>query len=81
MTIKATLAAIKAENMAGSWDAAVSEYRVTFPASEMNAERREACASYTGDAADAIGTARTMRQHLDGLTPDQRAAVIRGKTL
>lgn len=57
------------------------EYRVTYTESDMDAERREDCASYTDDREDALGTAQQMRAHFDGLTPDQRAAVISGKYL
>jgi hypothetical protein len=79
MTRKETLAAIKALGLAGRYSAEYGEYRVTYsPADVASAERREALASYTPDSADALGTARAMREHFDGLTPGQRAAVVSG---
>lgn len=79
MTQKQTLAAIKALGLAARYSAEFGEYRVTYtPADVPSAERREALASYTPDAADALGTARAMREHFDSLTPGQRAAVVNG---
>lgn len=63
MTRKETFAAIREVGMSVSYDAETGEYRVTFPASEMNAERREAVAYYTPDGEDAIGSAHHMRNH------------------
>lgn len=63
MNRKDTLEAIRAAGMAGTYDAGTREYRVTYPAQEMpDKERREAVASYTDDPADAIGTAKAMRE-------------------
>jgi hypothetical protein len=65
MTRKETLAAVRAAGMVATYDADAGEYRVTFPASEMDAERREAVACYTSDGDDALGSARAMRAHAD----------------
>lgn len=66
MTIKATLAAIRAMRMSASYRAEYREYRITYPAYEMpSATRREDCACYTNDAQDAIGTATAMRKSED----------------
>lgn len=65
MTIKATLAAIKAAGMHGQWRAEWNEYRVTFPYGELPDSIREDCACYTSDPQDAIDTARAMRAHRD----------------
>ena len=72
MTIKATLATIRAMRMSASYRAEYREYRITFPAYEMpSATRREDCACYTNDAQDAIGTATAMRKSED----DRQAAI------
>ena len=64
MTIKATLATIRALRMSASHRE--GEYRVTYPAHEMiNAKRREETAYYTDDAQDAISTAQDMRRRED----------------
>ena len=64
MTIKETLAAIKAAGMAGTFDRETREYRVTYPKGEgLSAKRLEAVASYSDDAADAIATAKRMRAY------------------
>lgn len=76
MSIKATLAAIKAAGMHGRYRE--GEYRVTYLPGEMSDERREDCASYTNDPADAIDTAKVNRETFDGLTPDQRRAMVKG---
>lgn len=65
MTRKETFAAIRNERMAVTYDSDCGEYRVTFPASEMNAERREAVAYYTPDSEDAYGSALHMRRWQD----------------
>lgn len=65
MTIKTTLAAIKAAGMHGKWDADGREYRVTFRPDEGTDAWREEQACYTPDADDAIATAKAMRAHSD----------------
>lgn len=66
MTQKETLAAIRAAGMAARYSAEFGEWRVTFTADDMpSAERREAVASYTDDAQDALDTARAMRAHAE----------------
>lgn len=74
MTIKETLAAIKAANMHARWNSEAREYRVTFPPGSMSEERREEVASYTPDPQDALDTAKAMRAHFDAL--DTREAAI-----
>lgn len=80
MTQAQLFAAVRALPMMIRKDDA-GEYRVTYPESDMPADRREACASYTDDKAEALATAQAMRAHFDGLTPDQRRAVISGSYL
>lgn len=66
MNRKQTLAAIRAERMAVTYDADCGEYRVTFGRDEMpDAERREAVAYYTPDSDDAYGSALHMRRWAD----------------
>lgn len=65
MTIQATLAAIKAAGMHGKRDSETGEYRVTYPYGELPDDVREDCAYYTGDAQDAVDTARAMRAQRD----------------
>lgn len=65
MTQRETLNAIRACGMAARYSAEWGEYRVTFPPSEMTAERREAVAYYTPDSDDALGAAHHMRRTRD----------------
>jgi len=65
MTIKATLATIRAGRMSAS--CRDGEYRVSYPAHEVtDATQREDSAYYTDCAEDAISTAQDMRRREDG---------------
>lgn len=69
MKRKEALAAVAAVGMAATYDADAAEYRVTYRADVMRCkERREAVAYYTNDGADAVRTARAMREHYDPAT-------------
>ena len=58
MTIKETLAQLKALGCKARWDMDWKEYRITLP--NLSHEREEAIAYYTDDADDAIATAAAM---------------------
>ena len=58
MSIKATLAAIKAMGGKARWDIDWREYRVTMPG--LSAEREEAIAYYCSDPQEAIDAASHM---------------------
>lgn len=58
MTIKETLAQLKALGCKARWDMDWKEYRVTLP--NLSAEREEAIAYYTSDPEDAIATGAAM---------------------
>lgn len=63
-TIKETIAAIRAANMAGSYDA--GEWRITFRKDDMpDKDRREAVAAYCYDSDDALSTAQVMRERFE----------------
>lgn len=78
MTIKETLAAIKAAGMVGRWSPELSEFRVAFKASDLpSATRREDAAYYTGSRQDAVDTARAMRAWFDRLSTKETAIFTR----
>lgn len=58
MSIKATLAALKALGCKARYDRDWNEYRVTLP--NLSAEREEAIAYYTSDPEDAVDTGAAM---------------------
>ena len=58
MTIKKTLATLKALGCKASWSCEWQEYRVTLP--NLSAEREEAIAYYTSDPEDALDTGAAM---------------------
>lgn len=58
MTIKKTLAKLKALGCKARWSSDWQEYRVTLP--NLSAEREEAIAHYTSDPEDAIDTGAAM---------------------
>jgi hypothetical protein len=58
MTIKKTLAQLKALGCKARYDRDWSEYRVTLP--NLSPEREEAIAYYTSDPEDAIDTGAAM---------------------
>lgn len=58
MTIKETLAQLKAIGCKARWERVWREYRVTLP--NLSAEREEAIAYYTSDPEDAIDTGAAM---------------------
>lgn len=65
MTVKATLAAIKAEGMAGKYHPDTCEFEVSYRKEDVpDREKRGRTAYFTEDEADAIGTARAMRAEL-----------------
>jgi hypothetical protein len=58
MTVKETLAQLKALGCKARWDMDWREYRVTLP--NLSHEREEAIAYYTSDPEDAIDTGAAM---------------------
>ena len=58
MTIKETLAKLKALGCKARWDMDWKEYRVTLP--NLSADREEAIAYYTSDPFDAVLTGAAM---------------------
>ncbi len=58
MNVKQALQAIRALGLKAKFDSEWSEFRIAPKG--MTAEREEACAYYTPDAEDAVGTARMM---------------------
>ena len=70
MTIKKTLAQLKALGCKARWSSEWQEYRVTL--SNLSAEREEAIAYYTSDPEDAVMTGAAMVEtemqlHLRGI--------------
>lgn len=59
MTIKQTLAQLKAMGCKATYSRDWEEYRVTLP--NLEPKREEAIAYYTSDAEDAIGTGAAMK--------------------
>jgi hypothetical protein len=59
MTIKQTLAQLKAMGCKATYSRDWNEYRVTLP--DLDAKREEAIAYYTSDAEDALGTGAAMK--------------------
>lgn len=58
MTVKETLAQLKALGCKARWDMDWREYRVTLP--DADPEREEAIAYYTSDPEDAVATGAAM---------------------
>lgn len=59
MTIKQTLAQLKAMGCKATYSKDWSEYRVTLP--DLSPAREEAVAYYTSDAEDALATGAAMK--------------------
>jgi hypothetical protein len=59
MTIKQTLAQLKAMGCKATYSRDWNEYRVTLP--DLDAKREETIAYYTSDAEDALGTGAAMK--------------------
>ena len=59
MSIKSTLAQLKAMGCKAGYSRAWQEYRVTLP--DLDAKREEAIAYYTSDAEDALATGAAMK--------------------
>lgn len=65
MTVKGTLAAIRAEGMAGKYHPDLCEFEISYRKEDVpDREKRGRTAYFTEDEADAIGTARAMRAEL-----------------
>jgi hypothetical protein len=74
MTVKATIAAVRALGMCCSHNAGAKEFRVSHPRVRgTNPADIEATAYYTNDGEDAVSTARTMSQPRPDASPAPRA--------
>lgn len=59
MSIKQTLASLRAMGCKATWNIDSREYRVTLP--DLEPHREEAIAYYTSDAEDALHTGAAMK--------------------
>lgn len=59
MTIKQTLASLRAMGCKATWNIDWQEYRVTLP--NLEPHREEAIAYYTSDSEDALATGAAMK--------------------
>jgi hypothetical protein len=70
MTVKETLAKLKALGCKARWDMDWREYRVTLP--NLSHEREEAIAYYTSDPEDALATGEALASNAAKIEAQER---------